>query len=71
MTIEDVIPLERVERRAKAVRDLEARLDEARLYRDDAIRQAIRAGHTVREIADASGIHYSYISRVGRKEDPR
>jgi regulator of protease activity HflC (stomatin/prohibitin superfamily) len=69
--IEDVIPLERAERRAKAVRDLEARLDEARLYRDDAIRQALAAGYTVRAVADATGIHYSYISRVGKKEDPR
>lgn len=69
---ENVIPLERVERRAAALVALEERLEEARALRDNAIRQALAAGHTVREIAAVAGVHYSYVSRIGgRKEDPR
>lgn len=70
--IEDVIPIERVERRARSLRALEERLQEARDLRDAAIREALDAGYTVRAVASAAGVHYSYVSRVGaKKEDPR
>ncbi len=69
---EDVIPLERVERRAAALRAMEERIQEARDLRDVAIRTALEAGHTVREVAAVAGVHYSYVSRIGgRKESPR
>lgn len=68
----DPIRLEIVKAEQAKIARLEEELRDRRAYRDYAIRQAREAGHTVREIGDAAGIHYSYISRVGaRKEDPR
>ena len=68
----DTVPLERVERRARALRALEERVLEARESRDDAIRQARDAGHTLREIGETADLHHTAIAKIVReKEDPR
>lgn len=64
--------LERIAFDSRVVRGHETSLADARATRDESIRQARGAGHTLREIGEAAGLHHTAIAKIVReKEDSR